>query len=136
MKELKEEHFNDSNDIAIVGMSCRFPGASTIDDFWRNLRDGIESIRFFSDEEMKQFGVDSAELLATDFVKAGARIEDSECFDAAFFGFSPREARSLDPQHRVFLECAYQAFDDAGCDTETFPGLIGVYAGTSMSSYL
>src|SRR5262245_23754253 len=96
-------------DIAIIGMSGRFPGASNLDEFWRNLRDSVESIRPFTDAELKSFGVPPASLGDPNFVKAGAILENIEMFDAAFFGYSPGEAEIIDPQQRVFLECAWQA---------------------------
>jgi acyl transferase domain-containing protein len=123
-------------DVAIVGMAGRFPGARDLEAFWANLRDGVESIREFSDEELEARGVPRSALRDPSFVKAGAVLDDPELFDAAFFGFSPREARLLDPQHRLFLECSWQALERAGYDSERYPGIIGVYAGTSLSSYL
>jgi acyl transferase domain-containing protein len=126
----------DPDSIAIVGMACRFPGASNVDQFWRNLCDGVESITFFSDEELLEAGVAPAELENPNYVRARPIIEDAELFDAAFFNISPREAEVLDPQHRVFLECAWSVLESAGYDPETYPGRIGVYAGAELSSYL
>jgi acyl transferase domain-containing protein/acyl carrier protein len=123
-------------DVAIIGMSGRFPGARNIDEFWENLRDGVESIISFSPEELGAAGVDQSELANPAYVPAGAVIDDIDLFDASFFGFSPREAESLDPQQRIFLETAWHALEDAGYNPETYPGLIGVYAGCAMSSYL
>ena len=123
-------------DIAVVGMSCRFPGASDVNEFWRNLRDGVESITLFSDEQLRSFGVSPIALQSPNFVKAGAILEGTDLFDAAFFGYSPREAELLDPQHRIFLECAWQALENAGYSPSNSVGLIGVYAGTSLSTYL
>lgn len=127
---------DNSYDIAIVGMSGRFPGARNLTEFWNNLRDGVESISFFSDEELLAAGVDKETLSEPAYVKAGGSLAGVEMFDASFFGFNPREAEILDPQQRIFLECAWESLEDAGYDPETFPGSIGVYAGTSMSSYL
>jgi acyl transferase domain-containing protein/acyl carrier protein len=123
-------------DIAIIGMSGRFPGAPNISQFWKNLRDGVESITRFSEKELAASGVDSSAFENPNFVPAGSVIEDIELFDAPFFGFSPREAESLDPQQRIFLECAWHALEDADHDPETYQGLIGVYGGCAMSSYL
>jgi phthiocerol/phenolphthiocerol synthesis type-I polyketide synthase E len=123
-------------DIAIIGMSGRFPGARTLDDFWRNLRDGIESISFFSDEELQASGIPSFLSQNPNYVPARAILDDVELFDAAFFGFSPREAALMDPQHRLFLEAAWEALESAGYDPETYEGVIGVYAGASTNSYL
>ena len=122
--------------IAVIGMSARFPGADNIDQFWRNLRDGVESIRRFTDEELKGFGVNSAKLGDPRFVKAGAILDEIDKFDAAFFGYSPREAEILDPQQRIFLECAWQAMEDAGYSSDAQQNLVGVFAGTSLSTYL
>lgn len=123
--------------IAIIGMSGRFPGAGNIEKFWQNLCDGVESISFFSDETLLATnGVDPALLDNPDFVKAKGIIEDVDLFDASFFDLSPREAEFIDPQHRLFLECAWEALENAGYDPHTYPGAIGVYAGSSLNTYL
>ena len=127
---------NFNYEIAIIGMAGRFPGARSVDQFWQNLRDGVESISFFSDEELEAAGVERSALSDPNYVKAGAVLDDLELFDASFFGFNPREAEIMDPQHRFFLECAWEALEAAGYDSETYPGRIGVYAGCSMSTYL
>ena len=125
---------NDS-DIAVIGMSCRFPGAPTIKAFWENLRDGVESISFFSDQELIDSGIDPAELATSNYVKASPTPLDMESFDAEFFGYSPKEAQILDPQHRLFLECAWEALEDANCLPGTKEYVVGVYAGAAMSGY-
>jgi phthiocerol/phenolphthiocerol synthesis type-I polyketide synthase E len=122
--------------IAIIGMAGRFPGAKNLDEFWKNMRDGVESITYFSDEEALATGVDPELLKNPKFVKAHGVLDDVDMFDAGFFDMSPRDARILDPQHRIFLECAWEAMEDAGYDSETYEGHIGVYAGTSFSTYL
>ena len=122
-------------EIAIVGMAGRFPGAHTIDQFWRNLRQGVESITFFSEEELRAQGINPAQLHDPNYVKARGFLEDSEFFDPEFFGFTPREAELMDPQHRIFLECAWEALEDAGCNVETIDGAIGVFAGCAMNTY-
>lgn len=122
--------------VAIIGMAGRFPKARSVDELWRNLRDGVESVSFFSDEELIASGIDPALLAHPDYVKAKAVLEDAELFDASFFGFNPREAQILDPQQRVFLECAWEALESAGYDPETHPGAIGVYGGMTASTYL
>ena len=122
--------------IAIVGMSCRVPGANNIDQFWQNLRNGVESISFFSDEEVEQAGVDPAELKNPDYVKAGGILDDIENFDAHFFGFTPKEAEMTDPQHRFFLECCWEALEHAGYNADKYPGLIGLYGGAGANTYL
>ena len=130
------ESIYHGDEIAIIGMSGRFPGAGTIDAFWRNLCDGVESIAFFSDQELLAAGVDPALLDNPNYVKAGGALEDIALFDAAFFGFTPREAEVLDPQQRLFLECAWQALEHAGYDPETYAGRIGVYASVSLNNYV
>jgi len=123
-------------DIAVVGISCRFPGAEDPNEFWRNLREGVESIRAHSDEDLLASGVPPETLKNPRYVKASAPLDDAEGFDAAFFGFSAREAELMDPQHRHFLECAYAALEDAGWDSSRYDGLVGVYAGSTMNTYL
>jgi acyl transferase domain-containing protein len=126
----------DTEQVAIIGMSGRFPGASNVAEFWRNLRCGVESIRPFSDEELAVAGIDEVVRKQPGFINAGAPVDGIDLFDAGFFGFSPREAESMDPQHRLFLECAWEALEDAGYDPERYKRLIGVYAGAAMSTYL
>ncbi|MFT4101594.1 MAG: condensation domain-containing protein [Burkholderiaceae bacterium] len=123
-------------EIAIIGMAGRFPGAADVDAFWRNLCEGVESVRTYTDEELLARGV-PAELVADpDYVKTAVAFEGAELFDAAFFGYSPREAERLDPQHRVFLECAWEAMENAGYDTEQWPGTVAVFAGAGANVYL
>lgn len=125
------------NGIAIIGMAGRFPGAETLDGFWRNLRSGVESVSFFRDTDVQWLPIeDPPNVVDPAYVKARAILENSEWFDAAFFGMNPREAEIMDPQHRVFLECAWEALEHAGCVPETFPGSIGVFAGASINTYL
>jgi acyl transferase domain-containing protein/thioesterase domain-containing protein len=123
------------NDIAIVGMAARFPGARTPAEFWANLEKGVESVRSFSDEELAQAGVDATALAHPHYVKRGVVLDDFDHFDAEFFGFSPKEAAILDPQHRQFLECAWEALESAGHVPERFPGSIGVFGGCGMCAY-
>ncbi len=122
--------------IAIVGMSCRLPGAKNFEEFWEYLRNGVELVSFFTEQELLKLGVDPAAVKSRNYVKAKAVLEDVEWFDASFFGFNPREAEMMDPQHRLFLECASEALESAGYDPDTYQGLIGVYAGASISTYL
>jgi phthiocerol/phenolphthiocerol synthesis type-I polyketide synthase E len=136
INDLENDHSAEGLDVAVIGMSGRFPGAENIAQYWGNLRDGVESIRQFSDEELKSYGVSPTKLSDPGFVKAGAILENIGMFDAEFFGYSPREAAILDPQHRIFLECAWQALDDAGYNSDSQQNLIGVFAGTSLSTYL
>lgn len=122
--------------IAIIGMAGRFPGANNIAEYWRNLRDGVEAITFFTDEELQKAGVEASRLSSPNFVRAKGAIENGDMFDAAFFGFTPREAEIMDPQHRLFMECVWTALEDAGYDPETYRGAIGLYGGEGMNSYL
>ncbi|MBK9945448.1 MAG: acyltransferase domain-containing protein [Kouleothrix sp.] len=122
-------------EIAIIGMSGRFPGAPDIDRFWQNLCAGVESISSFSDQQLLDAGVDPATLANANYVKAGAVLADADRFDAAFFNYSPREAELIDPQQRLLLECAWAALEHAGYDPERYAGLIGVFAGVSLNSY-
>jgi acyl transferase domain-containing protein/thioesterase domain-containing protein len=122
--------------IAIVGMAGCFPGAPDVRAFWRNLREGVEGITRFTDARLREAGVPEATLRDPAYVKAGGVVEGIERFDAGFFGYSPAEARMMDPQHRRFLECAWEALESAGHPPERFPGPIGVYAGASANTYL
>ncbi|GAA6615706.1 SDR family oxidoreductase [Scytonema sp. NUACC26] len=126
----------NGSEIAIIGLTGRFPGAKNIDEFWGNLQKGRELISFFTDEELLSLGISSSILNNPHYVKARAILEDAELFDASFFGFNPREAEITDPQHRLFLECAWSALESTGYDSQTYKGTVGVYAGSSLSSYL
>ncbi len=125
-----------SREIAIVGMAGRFPGANDIEQFWSNLAAGVESIRFFSDDELLAAGLDPQLLSESRYVKARGALEQAEAFDAAFFGMSPRQAEVTDPQQRAFLECAWHALEHAGYDPHTYDQRIGVYGGVSLNRYL
>jgi acyl transferase domain-containing protein len=114
--------------IAIVGMAGRFPGA-------RNLS-GFESIRDRSDAELRAAGATPEELSSPEYVKRASVLDDVPMFDASFFGLSPRDASIMDPQHRHFLECAWEALEDAGHPPRYFDGSIGVFAGSGMNTYL
>jgi acyl transferase domain-containing protein/acyl carrier protein len=122
--------------IAVIGMAGRFPGARDVEELWRNLCDGVESVTFFSEEELLAAGVDRELLADPRYVRAGAVLEGIDRFDAPLFGYSPREAEVMDPQHRIFLECAWELFERAGWNTETYPGRVGVFAGSNLSTYL
>ena len=122
--------------IAIVGMSGRFPGAPTLRQFWQNLRNGVESLDEFSDAELTAAGVNAAIQALPGWVPRGTVLEDADHFDASFFGYSPREAQIIDPQQRVFLECAWEALEDAGYAGEPEGRTVGIYAGSSLNSYV
>ena len=123
-------------DIAIIGMSGRFPGAKGVDELWRNLVAGREGITFFTAEELLAAGVSPATVANPNYVRAKGILGDVDQFDASFFGLNPRETELMDPQHRVFLECAWEALENAGWDPDRFAGLVGVYAGLSMNTYM
>src|SRR6202048_3390798 len=127
-----------SNGVAIIGMACRFPGACNIATFWENLCRGVESITHFSREELLREGVDTALLDDPSYVRASPILEGFDLFDAAFFGYSAREAQFMDPQQRLLHEVAWEAFEDAGYHPETAEGPTGVFAsaGGVVTSYL
>ena len=122
-------------EIAIISMAGRFPGAKSVEEFWSNLRAGVESITIFTDEELLAAGVSRTELRDPNYVRANGVLDDIELFDASFFGFSAREAEITDPQHRLFLECAWEALERAGYDTQRYEGRIGVYGGGNLNAY-
>ncbi len=122
--------------IAIIGMSGRFPGARDLDEYWRNLRAGVEAITFFTAAELEAAGIPPEVLAAPDYVRAGGVLTDIDLFDAQFFGFTAREAELLDPHHRLFLEQAWQALESAGYDSASYPGAIAVFGGMGMGEYL
>jgi amino acid adenylation domain-containing protein len=123
------------NQIAVIGMAGRFPQAPTLERFWDNLRNGVEAISVFSDQELLSSGVSPETLARADYVRAGGILDGVDLFDAPFFGFSAREAALLDPQQRLFLECAWEALENAGYDSLRVDGPVGVYGGTSINSY-
>jgi amino acid adenylation domain-containing protein len=128
---------NGLDGVAIVGMSGRFPGAKNVEQFWQNLVNGVETISRFRQDEL-EFSVSTPDAVAQGetFIRARAILEDVDQFDAAFFGIYPREAELMDPQHRLFLECAWEALEAGGYDPDRYPSMIGVYAGLSMNTYL
>jgi acyl transferase domain-containing protein len=123
----------DTERVAIIGMAGRFPKARDVEEYWRNLRDGVECISFAEppDDEV----LDSASADVT-LVRAGGALEGLDLFDAPFFGVSARDAEAMDPQHRIFLECAWHSLEDAGYNSEACRALIGVFAGAGLSSYI
>ena len=117
-------------------MAGRFPGAPDLDVLWTNLREGVESIHALSDADLRKAGVEEHLLADPRYVKVASTLDGVDLFDAGFFGYAPREAELMDPQHRVFLECAWEALERSGYDPKQYAGLIGVYAGAGWSSYL
>ncbi len=125
-----------ASDVAIIGMACCFPGAHDLETFWQNLVDGVESIERFSIEECAKNGVPSQLLTNPDYVRAAGVLQDIDLFDASFFNISPHEAELLDPQHRLFLECCWEALEDGGHDPDRYKGRVAVYAGISSNTYM
>ncbi|HLJ89393.1 MAG TPA: amino acid adenylation domain-containing protein [Candidatus Angelobacter sp.] len=128
-------HSWPSGHIAVIGMAGRFPGAPDIDQFWKNLRDGVEAVTFFERQELEAVGVPASLLDDPRYIRSRAVLEDVEYFDAAFFGFTPREAELLDPQQRIFLQCAWHALENAGYDPSASQMPVGVFGGLSSSTY-
>lgn len=123
-------------DIAIIGMAGKFPEAQTIGEYWDNLTAGKECIKFFTTEELLDAGVPPYLLKQPNYVKATGVLEGADLFDASFFGFSPKEAQIVDPQHRLFLEQAWTALEHGGYNPHSYLGAIGVYVGVGLNSYL
>ena len=122
-------------DIAIVGMAARLPGAANLDAFWDNLRNGRSSIRPLSEDELLAAGESPGLIRHRNYVPFAAPLDDFAGFDAEFFGLSPKDAAIMDPQHRQFLECAWEAMETAGHTPEDAGGPVGVFAGCGMGSY-
>ena len=122
--------------IAIIGMRGRFPGANDLDQFWNNLAEGVESISILSQEEIKAAGIPEQISRLPGYVNASPVLDGVDQFDAQFFGFSARDATLTDPQHRLFLETAWEALEDAGYDPAQVSGPIGVFGGSELSTYL
>ncbi|NEQ63908.1 MAG: beta-ketoacyl synthase, partial [Moorea sp. SIO4A1] len=136
MERQDEQDLTDNLGIAIVAIGGRFPQAEDTNQFWHNLKDGVESISFFSDQELLESGVKTELLNNPNYVKARAFLSDVDMFDANFFSYSPKEAEEIDPQQRLFLECAWETIERGGYNPDTYEGLIGVYAGVGMNDYL
>jgi len=116
-------------EIAIVGIGCRFPGADNWREYWENLTNDVESVEFLSNHALAELGVSQANLSNRNFVKARVVLKDKDLFDFSFFKYSPSEALLLNPLHRVFHQCVWEALEDAGYDPEQVKGLTGLYAG-------
>lgn len=134
MGDERGEDYNGS--IAIIGMTGRFPRARNLSEFWGNLQHAVDCITNISDEELLASGIDAHLINTPEYVKRKGIVEDADLFDAYFFGINPGEAEIIDPQQRLFLECAYEVFEKAGYVPKDATGLVGVYAGCSLNSYL
>jgi len=130
-----KKSIGEKHDIAVIGLSGRFPGAKNIEEFWNNLCNGVESITRLTDDEIIHEGVEPEIVKKPEYVKAWGVLDGVDIFDAGFFGYNPREAEVLDPQQRVFLEESWRALENAGYDPGRFPGKIGVYASAGMNTY-
>ncbi len=135
MSEETKDQFNGT-EIAIVGMAGRFPGAANVDEFWQNIRNGVDSIRPLTPEQARAAGATEQQLQDPTFIKVNSALDELDGFDADFFGYNPRDAEIMDPQQRVFLESAWTALEHAGYDPAQYKGLIGVFGGSTTSSYL
>ncbi|MDQ1350832.1 MAG: hypothetical protein QG657_1134, partial [Acidobacteriota bacterium] len=129
--KVKSRIESSKNEIAVIGMAGRFPGAKNIDQFWENIKNGVESIRFFTKEQLEQMGVEAELINNPDYVPAKGVLENKENFDSFFFGYTPAEAKILDPQVRIFHECTWEALENAGYDPFRYDGPVGLYAGAS-----
>ncbi|GGP10311.1 SDR family NAD(P)-dependent oxidoreductase [Nonomuraea glycinis] len=122
--------------VALVGMSGRFPGAGSVGELWRNLLAGVRGLRTITDEELREAGVDPGTMADPRYVRVGGPLEGLDTFDAAVFGVNPREAEMMDPQHRLFLECSWEALESAGyCPTDV-PGQVAVFGGCGFPDYI
>lgn len=128
-------HESSANDIAIIGLALRVPGARNAQQFWENLRGGVESIETRTPEQLAAAGESLERIRRKNYVPRTAELPGMADFDAEFFGFSPKDAAIMDPQHRHFLECAWEALEDAGRPPERTTGPVGVFAGCGMGSY-
>ncbi|MFK7935091.1 MAG: amino acid adenylation domain-containing protein, partial [Saprospiraceae bacterium] len=121
--------------IAIVGMACRLPGANTLEEFWDNLVNGVDVSQPIAPEDLEKVGLDIEKFKHKNWVRRRLMLDDPDHFDAAFFGYSPQEAKLMDPQQRVFLETAYHALENAGYDPYTYAGRIGIFGGVARNAY-
>ncbi|MBW4666572.1 MAG: KR domain-containing protein [Cyanomargarita calcarea GSE-NOS-MK-12-04C] len=135
-KNDSQKSYESIEGIAIIGMVGRFPGAINIQSFWQNLQNGVESLSLFTDEELIAAGIPQTLVSDSNYIKVGGVLENIDSFDAAFFDLNPKEAEVTDPQHRMFLECAWEALENAGYDSTKCKSRIGVYAGASLNNYL
>lgn len=123
--------------IAIVGMAGRFPGARGLDEFWRNIREGVEILETFDDADLDNAGVSQKLRSEPNYVRKGTVLSGCDQFDAAFFGYSPREAQIIDPQQRIFLECAWEALEHSGYAGDAITHkVIGIFGGSSANTYM
>ena len=134
VKEVKRRSEERHEDIAVIAMAGRFPGAKTVEELWENLKEGKETISFFSREELDP-SISAAIKNDPDYVSARGVIADADKFDASFFGINTKLADLMDPQQRIFLEICWEALERAGSLPDRYKGSIGVFAGTGNNSY-
>jgi len=132
---MKSNHKYTGFEIAITGMSCRFPGAGNWRSYWDNLVNGVESIDFLSDEELINLNINERIIHDKNFIRAVTSLKDKHQFDSSFFDYRPAEAGLMNPLHRVFHECVWEALEDAGIDPGRNKGLIGLYVGAGDDSH-
>ncbi|WP_220387593.1 non-ribosomal peptide synthetase [Legionella sainthelensi] len=123
------------DDIAIIGMAGRFPGADDLETFWFNLQTGKEGLTYYSREELLEQGLDPSLVDHPNYVKAQCKLSDIKCFDAEFFGYTASEAEIMDPQHRLLMQCAWHALEDANYNPHHYAGDIGIFAGCGQNNY-
>jgi acyl transferase domain-containing protein len=124
------------SEIAIVGMAGRFPGSPSVDDLWLRVRDGDDCLTDLTADDLRASGVDDTVLSSPEYVRRSGVLDGVDCFDAGFFGIGARDAAIMDPQHRLFLECTWEALESAGYVPEKFGGSIGVFAGCGANTYM
>ncbi|UHA74002.1 type I polyketide synthase [Paenibacillus sp. 481] len=134
MSGSNEREYNGA-EIAVIGMSGRFPGARNLQEYWDNLQKGKESISFFTEEELLAEGIDAETVRHPNYVRAKGILEGIENFDPEFFDYTPREAELMDPQFRLLHECSWEALEEAGYDPKTYKGAIGLYTGAAFNSH-
>jgi acyl transferase domain-containing protein/acyl carrier protein len=135
-QDTKGKIMGNDGKIAIVGMDCRLPGANSVQEYWDNLVAGKETLTTFSDEELLASGIKASEFMRPDYVRTRGIIDNTDSFDAAFFGITPKDAEIIDPQQRVFLECAWHALEDAGIDPFNTEKRIAVFGGAGTPYYM
>ena len=136
LNQLKQDEHLSADSIAVIGMAVQLPGAKNISEFWDNLKTGRDVSKVFTNEELIAAGVSPEMFNDPDYVRRGMPLEDADCFDATFFGYHPKEAALMDPQHRIYLQTAYAALQDAGIDPENHEQRIGVFGGIARNTYL
>lgn len=134
-KEIDKKTTSNNNDIAIIGMSVRLPGADSLHEFWLNLVNGTDVGKEITADDLIKAGLNPELLNDPKFVNRSYTLNDPDCFDASFFGYHPKEAAMMDPQHRVFLETAYSALESAGYNPSAYDGRIGVFGGVARNAY-